>query len=239
MKKLIITILCFCGIASFAQNGFFLQPEIGGGISNTCWQPFTFKGLPGQQSILSYQGQVDAGYNAGKWRFSTGVGYLLTGVHLQPGSIANFNNYVVIPFAETNNLFIPYSEKITDYNPHIIIPLKVAYEVKQFNDRLSFVPQIGAEFAMNQRRTFVFSNSVKQEESASDFKSACNPHSIMGMVQLNFEYRLNSHYAITAGPSAHYMFTSELNFKDQQDYAVLMNLGLKWNFRKHTDIHTR
>src|ERR1035437_544072 len=229
MKKLMITLLSFCSTLSFAQNGFFLQPEIGGGFSNTCWQPFKTTGYPGQTSIFSYQGQVDIGYKAGIWQFITGIGYLRTGVNLQHGSLSDFNNYIWFIFDE--NLFVPYSLAITDYNPHYIIPVKIGYEVHRFSKRLSFTPLIGAELSENLPRTFVFDHNPKQPESKDAFNYNCNKYGIIGLLQLNFEYRLNNRYDLTAGPSIHYMFTSELNFKDQHDYSVLMNLGVKWNFK--------
>ena len=81
MKKLIAVILSFVCTASFAQNGLFLQPEVGGGFGNADIAPSrnSYVTHYNTQNIFSYQGQMNIGYNAGKWQFITGVGYLRTG----------------------------------------------------------------------------------------------------------------------------------------------------------------
>jgi hypothetical protein len=236
MKKLFITLLSLCSVASFAQNGFFLQPEIGTGFSNTSWRPSSsVSSYDGQKSVFSYQGQVDIGYKAGKWQFITGFGYLRTGVKLSQGTIADFNNYALV-FFENASFTQLYAAEITDYNPHYVIPVKIGYEVHRFSKKLSLTPLIGAEFTNNLPRTFVFTGSQKEKESKDDFTYNCNKYGVTGLVQLNFDYRINNRYDLSFGPSAHYMFTSELNFKDQHDYAVLMNLGLKWSFKSRKQV---
>jgi hypothetical protein len=231
MRKLLITFLCLYSTQSFAQNGFFLLPELGAGMSNTSWKPqASVASYPGQNSIFSWQGQLDLGYKAGKWQFITGLGYLRTGVNMKNGDENEFNNYKFVP-ADINSVWPLVVPGVTDYNPHYIVPVKVGYEMHQFNNKLSFLPVIGAEFTNNLPRTFAVGHNPKQAESQDDFTYNCNRKGITAMLQLNFEYIVNRHYDFTFGPSVHYMYTSELNFEDQHDYAFLMNLGLRWNFK--------
>jgi hypothetical protein len=233
MKNLFITLFCCWSTVAFAQNGFFLQPEIGAGMTNANWKPTSsVASYPGQSPIFSWQGQLDLGYKAGKWRFITGLGYLRTGVNLKQGDLSYFYNYVFVQ--EINPLYTAFSHGITDYNPHYIVPVKIGYEVRRFSNRLSLTPLIGAELTRNLPRTFLIGEKTKQHETPEDFINAGNKNGITALLQLNFEYKVNSHYDLTFGPSVHYMYTSELNFKDEHDYAFLMNLGLKWNFKKRT-----
>jgi hypothetical protein len=234
MKTFLFTLFCLSTTASFAQNGFFLQAETGAGISNMTMEPFSPLGYPDQSNVFGYQGQVDAGYKAGKWQFVSGIGYLRTGVKMSPGLTEGFYG----TFGEGTSTQVV--KIVTDYNPHLLLPVKVGYEAIRFSNKLSFTPFVGAEFLYNMPRTFIVSpiagNSkipeTKHTESQQEFDGSCNRIGVAGLVQLSFEYRLNDRYDITAGPSVHYMLTSELNFGPEQDYSVLMNLGLKWNFKK-------
>jgi len=235
MKQLSIILICFCCITATAQNGFYLQPEVGAGLSNACWQAFSPAGNPGQSSVFSYQGQMDIGYKAGRWQFISGIGYLRTGVK-------SSYNYIVDPFF-MQGIAVDYNNGAfikADYNPHIIVPVKIGYEVCRFSNRLSFTPIIGAQFGYNTPRSFVYqynsSKGQKETESQQEFNMWCNPSAIIGLLQLNFEYRLNDRYDLTAGPSLHYMFTSEINFANEYDYSLLLNVGLKRHFKNRKPI---
>ena len=128
------------------------------------------------------------------------------------------------------NVFIP-PVKITDYNPHIVVPVKIGYEVLRFSDKLSFTPFIGAEYAFNMPRTFVYPTTTRTESKLA-FEDVCNNNGIIGLLDLNFTYNISKHIDLTGGPSVNYMFTSMLNFKQENDYAMLFNLGIKYNFNK-------
>ena len=242
MKTFLFTLFCFCGTVSLAQNGFFLQPEIGAGVSNSTFEPFSPAGYPEQLNVFGYQGQVDLGYRAGNWQFISGIGYLRTGVTIAQGSVGIFYGTA----GEGTSIETLAPEKVTDFNPHLVVPVKIGYRAIRFSKKLSFTPFVGAEFLYNMPRTFVVgsvSNNTKSEESKykesqQEFDGVGNRFGVAGLVQLCFEYQLNDRYDITAGPSLHYMLTSELNFAPEQDYAVLMNVGLKWNFRKRTQIQS-
>jgi hypothetical protein len=237
MKHLFITILSFvCSSAAFSQDGFFLQPEIGVGMANTCWRAFSPAGLPGQESVLSYQGQLDLGYRSGKWQFISGLGYLRTGVTLKQGSVFDFTDGGGPVFFYDNSTFLPYLPPmgVTVYNPHIILPIKVGYEICRFSNKLSLNPVAGAEFFYNMRRTIISKDNWLNQngvESLESFQSSCNRFSVAGLLQLNMEYKFSKRIDLTGGPSVHYMFTSMLNFRSEYDYAVLLNLGFRWNFR--------
>src|ERR1035437_4216204 len=130
MKKLFIIILCFCSILSFAQNGFFIQTEFGKGFSKARVEYISYTGdMSEYKKIVSYGGQVDIGYQIGKWQLISGIGYLQTGVNMQGEAnlVDVFNKYNP-DWAFYNKYFMPYTsidKAIIDYNPHFIIPVKI------------------------------------------------------------------------------------------------------------------
>ena len=234
MKNVFIAILCSCSTLSFAQNGFFLQPQVGGGFSNSV---LYYPNMPdvnwATRNVPSWQAQLNIGYKAGQWRFTSGIGYLRTGVKLKNGTPANFDQYAFILYDMLP--FGPYpltAFDITDYSPHVIVPVKVGYELCRFGNRLSLVPAIGAELSYNRPRTILLGDYSEMKETPESFKNNCNRFGAIGVVELNMEYKLGQRYRIVAGPSFQFMALSELNFAQQHDYAVLMNLGLQYHFRK-------
>jgi len=209
-------------------------------MSNAFWQPLPGTGMEGQKSITSFQGQLDLGYRSGKWQFITGLGYLRTGVNLSEGSLFNFRHDLVMPSHPEGGFYVPFIDYgCTVYNPHIIMPVKVGYELARFSNRLTLNPIIGAEVSYNIRRVFLgpnLPNNGRDVETPSSFQYNCNRVSVIGLVQINAEYKLSKRLDLTAGPSIHYMLTSELNYKGEYDYAVLFNAGLKWNFKKRAEM---
>ncbi len=241
MKKLFIALVCFCSTWSFAQKGFYLQPEVGGGFSNAVMPVPSSWTSYDNHSVLSYQGQMDIGYRTGKWQFATGIGYLRTGVYIKNGSIATLDKNAWLVFAQSNDLpFVGWvTNGITDFNPHVMVPVKVGYEVAKLSNKLSFTPFIGAEFSRNMPRTLILDAGKERNiESKESFNSNCNLLSTWGTVQLNFDYRLSNRYDLSFGPSCHYMFTSQLNFAPERDYSVLLNLGVKYNFKRRDNLAT-
>jgi len=210
-------------------------------MSNATWQFLHFAGLPGQKSVTSFQGQLDLGYRSGKWQFITGLGYLRTGVDLSRGSMVDLRHDMGVMTLSGDQYYMPImynAPGCTVYNPHIIMPVKVGYELVRFSNRLTLNPVIGAEVCYNIRRVFVESDleNGRQVETPSSFRENCNRISVAGLAQINAEYKMSKRFDLTAGPSVHYMLTSTLNFRGEYDYAVLFNAGLKWNFKKRAEM---
>jgi len=157
MKSLFTLVLCLCSGSLFAQNGFFLQPVIGGGVGNVHWtnvQPLPYNSH--QSNIFSYQGTLEVGYRSRKWEFITGLGYFKTG-YAGPDIFWTYSMPNTGCVIGSEDYYPSLGTSIT-YNPHIILPVKVGYQLFHLSKRLTFVPYIGAEIAYNLPRVYVVAN---------------------------------------------------------------------------------
>ncbi len=239
MKILSTLLLCLCSSALFAQNGFFLQPEIAAGAGNVHWTSDGIhwtsnlpspKYLGFKHTLFSYQGTLDVGYKTGKWEFITGLGYFTTG-YSGSDAIFNFTDkymYQGIGLIGATKDYPELGEAKT-YNRHIILPVKVGCQLVQLNDRWTFTPQLGAEFSYNMPRVFIAGG--RKTESEEHFKSTCYRYSVFGLTQLNFEYKACAHIAFIAGLSFHYSLTPLVRDHQEFDYATLVNFGMRYNFK--------
>ena len=235
MKILSTLMLCICSTGLFAQNGFFLQPEIGTGAGNSRlisrWPSPGNHGIA-EYTIFSYQATLELGYRTRKWEFVTGLGYFRTGYDgpFTGGTICETN----VPgqgLIGSTREYPPLGSSVT-YNPHIILPIKAGYQLL-LNKRLALTPYLGAEFAYNMPRVY---KSFGQQ-SMQDFKSSCQQYGVFGLAQLNFEYKITNRIEFTTGLSFHYELTSLVREHDNMpgqkefDYSMLANLGLRYNFK--------
>lgn len=237
MKKLLFIVLCCCSSYVFGQKGFFLLPEAGIGFTNARMPGIAkIYGVTQLSSITSMQGQLGIGYKTGRWQFTSGIGYLRTGMRVR-GSELVLRRDLLIYATFPENFIAPWMVKadIKAYNPHITVPVKIGYEAYRFNNKLTVTPAIGAELAYNTRRTFTHAMPAYIErETRNSFNYNCNRLGVIGLVQVNLEYKLNKRCDLVAGPSFRYMFSSMLNYTQEHDYAVLMNVGVRYNFRQHS-----
>lgn len=237
MKRILFIALCACSATSFAQTGFFIQPEIGVGISNTNWQFFSPNDNRGLKNMFSDKFGIKAGYQNEKWEFTAGIGYLNTGYQMEshggfgPGVTQEYFSHAwPVP-----NIIGTYSM----HDPHIVLPLEAGYKI-HLNSKLVFMPSICITAMYNLPRHVVTKMYLSDgdKESSQDFKTNCNEYGLLGTVQFNFEYTLTHKIALIAGPDAQYMLTSVMKkpafsiYAPQYDHAFLMNIGLKYCFSK-------
>lgn len=237
MRKFLLVILCACGTPSFAQTGFFIQPELGIGISNTNWQYLSPGSNTGQKNIFSDEFVIKAGYQNDRWELTTGIGYLNTGY-----KINTYNGFVPGVLQEYS---VPHAWPVPDlygkysmHDPHIIMPFEVGYKI-HLNSKLVFTPSVGVTAMYNLQRHIVTNVPLSSyKEPSQDFETYCNQYSLSGTAQFSFEYALTKKIVLVAGPSAQYMLTPEMKktlfgfYAPQYDYAFLMNIGLKYCFSK-------
>lgn len=241
MKKLLFIILCCCSSYVFGQKGFYLLPEAGIGFTNARMPGSShFYGHTQLNNITSIQGQLGIGYKTGRWQFSSGIGFLRTGMQLTGSALLLRRDIAITTtFPELLVPMVIRIDKITTYNPHITVPVKIGYEAYRFNNKLKVTPAIGAELAYNTRRTFTYAEpNFKDRETQVSFNYNCNRLGVIGLVQVNLEYKLNNRCDLVAGPSFRYMFSSMLNYAQEHDYAVLMNVGIRYNFRHKGNLTT-
>ncbi len=234
MKFLSTTILCFCSTVLFAQNGFFLQPEIAGGVSNshfTSAQPSPEYGSV-QHNIFSFQVMLDVGYKTGKWEFTTGLGYFRTGYAGRSGEPLTYSIYNTTGIIGINTDDYLSLGTFTVYNTHIILPIKVGYQLFHLNERLTFAPYLGAEFAYNMPRIYMIGGP--KTELMEDFNSSCYQYGVFGLAELKIEYQASKRTEITGGVSDHYDLTPLIRGNQEYDHAILVNLGMRYNFTHKT-----
>ena len=230
MKNSFILVLCLSSSALFAQNGFFLQPEIGGGIGN--FQRVSSYYNDVHRNVSSLKGSLEVGYRGKRWEFITGLGYLRTGYAAGYSGIY----YGSVPGSDPSR----YGQEdisfySSAYNRHIIAPVKVGYQLLCLNKRLTFAPHLGAEFSYNLPRVFK-SDKQRMVESAEHFNYFCHRFGVFGLAELTLEYKVSKRIALTTGLSARYGFTPYLrderryDMPQEHDYAALVNLGMRYNF---------
>ncbi len=244
MKKLIITIACMSGIAAFAQDGFFLQPEMGAG--NAIIKDGYPVGInPGYyadrmspvKNVFSYRANVLAGYKSGHWSMTTGISFLRTGYHednleLSTGGWYGYWNY-----------------KVTQYYYHLSVPFTAAYEIKA-GRRFSVSPAMGVAMSYNvsSSQTMDLTNfqvtnpDEKHTLTNSEFNKQYHRISGWGILKVQAEYRLSERVTIICGPEAQCMLTSFQKHSDvnaTRNHAYTFNAGVTWHLKKKTNIETK
>lgn len=230
MKKVLFVALCACGFTSFAQDGFFLQPEIGIGAANAHVRSpsygYNTYNSSEPKSFTTYTGQIGVGYQHNNWSINTGVGLLKSGYKW---------NYLGGDFVTTY-----VTESHIDY--HISVPLTVAYQVNI--SKLFFItPAVGGAVSYNyaERYTYgegVYRNQPQQVTSrllqGSELAKQDHTTSVWGILQVRAGYKLNDRLSIVAGPEGQFMTGSILkdNNNYQKNYAYTFNAGAIWHLGK-------
>ena len=222
MKILSTLLLCFCSTGLFAQNGFFLQPEVSLGNGNVHWSSTAASPEYGrvQHNISSYEGTLEVGYKHRNFEFVTGVGYFRTG-YWGKGINGVFPNWI----GAITDGYPKLGDGIV-YNSHIILPVKFGYQLLGRNRRFVVTPYLGAEFAYNLPRLFVGLG----QEPLQDFSSYCYRYGVFGLAELNLRYKICNRVEFSGGLSSHYSLTPLVRDHQEFDYAMLANLGMRYNF---------
>jgi hypothetical protein len=234
MKNFILTILCLCSVASYAQNGFFLQPEIGIGISNAnvvyprdyINYPWGISWNAPLKNIFTYNPQILIGYQFSHWSVVTGISFLKTGF-IEDSAVAGSGGAS----------FFSYKE--TEYFYHFIVPVSISYKFS-IGRRFFIVPGIGASFLYTYSSVektnnyYSFSGSTYTDHTLTDneFNNNYKHIGVVGTAQINFEYKLNERLNVVAGPEYQAMLSSMLTNtnNEQKNYAYTFNAGIAWHF---------
>jgi hypothetical protein len=144
MKKLCLLLAtALCWGASHAQNGFYLAPHIGAGISqvkpSVAESPF-IKGNASRSWILCFNAEVGIGYRYKNLRIQSGIQYLTSGFQLDNIHIHQDPDPGSFYFLGGDDYW-----KFT-YN-HLAVPLNVGYAISR--KRLSVVPYLGILVSYN------------------------------------------------------------------------------------------
>ena len=223
MKKTFLFALCFSAGTAFAQNGFFLQPEIGAGYTNAHanipearypQEYYTTK------SYFTYNFQLGAGYHFNNWTISSGAGFL------RSGYVGHYVSSIGV---------IQTDIKTTKYGYQVIVPITIAYQFN-INKRFFITPGIGGAVSYNCSEKEIIKSKywdVAEHKSITghSFDSMYHRISMWGIVQARVGYKINNRLNIIAGPEVQYMLTSILKDKNgyQRNYVYTFNAGIMWN----------
>jgi hypothetical protein len=220
--KLVLTItLLLSVIYSKAQNGFFVRPSYGAGISNIEFKSKT-RTINNKQSIFSNSISIAFGFEHNNLRINSGLGYLKTGYKIR----------------DYTTIYIHLQPVLSDADftyAHIIIPIQVGY-IQNITNKLSVVPGAGFVFCANLGENIIYRNfekTLKSSVNNIDFKSIYHSFNYMANGSIYLEYKLKSNFNVYAGPSIHYMVPNFLKTDEQQhNYAILIDLGIVLHMHK-------
>lgn len=224
MKKIILAVFCFSGFVSWAQNGFYLQPQAGignsGVLAHDNLKLGTYENI-GSNSVSVYNLELGIGYRLNHWEISSGIFFLRSGYYEHTLSGYSF-------LIDT---------KTTQYYDHIALPVMASYRFR-FGKRFSFAPGFGYEISYNYSDDKTIDQDgvvTKQMLTGEAFTSQYHGTSLWAIVRLGFGYKLNNRINIVAGPELHDMLSSMLpegyNAAAYQYSRILsLNAGITWSF---------
>jgi hypothetical protein len=225
MKQIFVMILLLSPMTGKSQNGAFVEPSSGAGITN-----MTFKSdsreITGKQSIFSNAVIIALGYENNNIRINTGLGYLKTGFKIKDYSTI----YVKLKPVLTDAIF--------SYD-HVIVPFQISY-IKSINKRLSIEPGAGIIFCANLGENIAYKNpekTLKYSINNADFKSIYQSFGYLINGKIDLEYRWSKNLDVFAGPTAYYMAPNFLKRASgsndkQHNYAILLELGAVFHLRQ-------
>ena len=231
MKKSIFLLFASFSTVAFAQNGLFLQPEVGYGIANVTPKTqisgngFIYQVDPAK-NISSFSGGLLLGYRFNHLEWSTGATFLRSGYSESYTS----GDFVLMHNTSVENFY------------HFAIPLNVGYCVN-LTKHLFIQPGIGVSasynYAVHEQTTESTGSSsytTSRNLTNTEFNNLYNRFSIWGTAHVHVCYKFNSRINIIAGPETQFMTGSVKqsgNFtSDQKNYVYTFNAGLTWKLYK-------
>lgn len=217
-------------IPAYAQNGFYLSPSVGAGMSSSSPSSYGttsdgYSVLMDKTPIPAYNMQIGIGYQYKNWRFQSGLQYFRSGFKI--GGLS-FNTHF--------NPFDPAVLTNGSYNisiSQIGIPLQVGYVIP-LSKKLCLVPYAGLlgalTFAGNSRH-----DEHKQITNRSLSGAELNGYgrfTVWGLAGLQLEYKLNNKVSVFGGPSLQYRLRTTGGNTDGNFYNLNFNLGMKFNLGK-------
>lgn len=226
MKKLMLVVFCFYWIASPAQNGFYLQPQLGVGSSGVLAHDNLKLGTyqdEGRSSVSVADAELGIGYRLNRLELSSGIFFLRSGYFEH-----TLSGYSFLTDTRT-----------TQYYKHISLPAIASYRFL-FGKRFSVAPGFGYEISYNyaDQKTMDQNGTVSKETlTGSAFTSQYQGVSLWALVRVGLEYKLGKTVQLVAGPELHDMLTSMLpagyNVAAYQ-YSRIFSLdaGIQWSLAK-------
>ena len=217
-------VFCFSGFVSAAQNGFYLQPEIGIGSSNVSAHDNMVLGRyenEGRNSVWVTDCEVGIGYRIGHLEISSGIFFLQSG----------FNEHTL------SGYMYQLDTKTKQYYNHITLPIIADFRIR-LGKRFSIAPGIGYEISHNysdNKTTDQDGVVTKQKLTGAAFTNLYQVTSAWWIIRLGAGYKLNKRLSIVAGIELHDMLTSMIAegynpAAFQYSVILSLNAGLTWSF---------
>lgn len=225
MKKICPLLFFLLPFASWAQSGFFLQPEGGMGMTNAAvkmddYIAYYKYDIQKPHSYFTYTAGLGVGYMEDKWVVNSGIYYI------RSGYISRFDegDFVLEHVTQKNILY------------SIAVPVTVGYRLAMCR-QFFLIPSIGAMASYNfsaWTHTTTNFGSGDSRLNGSSFDKAYNSVSVWGVAQVLGGYSVTPRLSVIAGPQFQYMLTSVLKdaYNKQHDYVCTFNFGVRWNLKK-------
>jgi|GEM_PF-3407813 len=208
MRHFFIFISLLSALFGRAQDGLYVHPQLGmGGITQF-----------DNKYYITIQAEVQFDYVKGNWNVVSGVGYM------------NANNANFAPAMQSIQHFIDFDK---NFDPHIIVPLRIGYTVHTKCPKLAFVPQIGT--ACGFRSAIQHTNAdVLPTVGLQTNNHPC----VTGLCKVDMQYKINDRYSFTCGPELEYMLNTILTPGHPVERAMSFNAGVKYKL-SHKKTHRK
>lgn len=217
---------------SFAQDGFYIAPSAGAGISGAT-KNYTIFNAAGNaiknSDVVNYNSKAAIGYRYKKFRFQVGIQYMTSGY--KRDEIVFPGEYHPDSSANTKDNS-PFEVRYT----HLMIPVQVGYNIRVSN-KFSVVPYLGILAGYNLGAKTFITEAGKERSytlTKADFNNRYNRLSLWGQISVQAEYRLGPIVSLTAGPSVTRMISNleqvhanAIVKPTQKNYAFNLDIGAK------------
>ena len=227
MKKLILILLLAEGGTSNAQNGLFIQPTVGLGLTalSTYQGEHFYTGITDDKAKFTFNPQLLLGYQYHHFVFSTGIGYMKEGY---AGTLYQD------PFYDNRRIEYFYTNYFT-------VPFVLGYKI-DLSSRLSVTPALAYELGLRQQTettitydTASLLSSYRAPYTITEKKHASGTEGFAS-VKIDGIYKINPQLNIVAGLQARYrLATGNTDFF--RSYTYTLNMGVQYFF-KGTKINT-
>jgi len=211
-------------MAASAQNGFYLSPSIGAGISNANRSvPFDQYGPTlgsAKGPVFSTTAQIGIGYSYKRWRFQSGIQYFQGGYKTDDPIFRPASDNLAIP--------LPLTDEYRFVVHQVGIPLQVGYAIA-LSKRLTLVPYAGITPAFAFAGSSRFSNSSETTRGGLEGYAVNDygRYTLWAQAGMQLEYKLNNRISLTGGPSLQYRIAGTGNQDAKHYYNLNFNLGAK------------
>lgn len=217
-------------VSAYAQNGFYLAPSTGAGISNATKSVYAL-GVDGYASfnhksaIFSNNIQFGIGYQYKNWRFQTGIQYFKSGYKIDELVFGTDFNPTYKSISGSGSYKVAINQ--------VGIPLQVGYAIP-LSSKLSLVPYVGvlSSFTFSGNYQFNEPGKFTNNELSGAALNDYGRFTFWGLAGAQLEYKLSDKVFIFGGPSVQYKLGSTSNNNQQNFYNLNFNLGLKFNLNK-------